>query len=100
MTALEPTEPVKRRRIPKLEEQRKCRAISKPVHGLKYSDHKETQGRFLQVKADTEIDSEEDADEQPEPYRCHHSLWTTLWDEILVRGNVWPEIVQRERMWR
>ena len=87
LSALEPAGPVKRRRIPKIEIQRERRAISKPVHGLKYSDHQETQGHFLQVKADTEIDSDD-------------SLWTTDWLATLERDNVWQDIVQRERRWK
>ena len=87
LSALEPAGPVKRRRIPKIEIQRERRAISKPVHGLKYSDHQETQGHFLQVKADTEIDNVD-------------SLWTTDWLATLERDNVWQDIVQRERRWK
>jgi hypothetical protein len=87
LSALEPAGPVKRRRIPKIEIQRERRAISKPVHGLKYSDHQETQGHFLQVKADTEIDSDD-------------SLWTTDWVATLERDNVRQDIVQRERRWK
>ena len=87
LSALEPAGPVERRRIPKIEIQRERKAISKPVHGLKYSDHQETQGHFLQVKADAEIDSDD-------------SLWATNWLATLERDNVLEGVVQRKRRWK
>ena len=60
LTACEPEGPVRKLRLPKLEEQLAHRRQCKPIHGLRFSDHVETCGRFLDVRADTEVDSEEE----------------------------------------
>ena len=60
LTACEPEQPERKLRVPKLEHQLPLRRSSKPICGLRYSDHIETRGKFLTVLADTDIETEEE----------------------------------------